>query len=217
VTLAKEAMTLDHVSGGRLVLGIGAGATGFDATVLGHDVLSPAARMTRFAEFVDVLDRLLREPVTSYRGSHYTVDEARMIPGCVQQPRVPLAIAAGGRRGLALVARHGDAWITWGDVTRRDLSARGTEAAVEQQRDALVVACERIGRDPAEVDRIFLIGNTEERPLASIEAFRDFVGRYERLGFTDVVFHHPRPDGPVWNEPEEIVERIAGELSGGRG
>ena len=50
------------------------------------------------------------------------------------------------------------------------------------------------------------------KPLASLASFEDFVGRYADLGFTDVVFHHPRSDDPVWNEPESIVEEIATEV-----
>jgi hypothetical protein len=78
--------------------------------------------------------------------------------------------------------------------------------------ERLEAACVAIGRDPSTIRRIYLIGNTADRPLASVEAFDDFVGRYSELGFTDLVFHHPRPDDPVWNEPESIVEAIASEV-----
>jgi alkanesulfonate monooxygenase SsuD/methylene tetrahydromethanopterin reductase-like flavin-dependent oxidoreductase (luciferase family) len=209
VTLAKDAMTLDHVSGGRLELGLGAGGIGFDATVLGGELLTPRARAERLDEFVTVLDRLLRDPVTSHRGAYYTVDQARMVPGCVQRPRIPLAIAAAGPRTLELTARHGDAWITLGDPSRPDATPAEAYAAVGAQLDRLAAACSSAGRDPSRLRRIFLIGSTTERPLASAAAFEDFAGRYRELGFTDLVFHHPRADDPVWNEPEEIVERIA--------
>ena len=209
VTLAKEAMTLDHVSGGRLTLGLGAGGPGFDATVLGGAQPSPSARVARFTEFVEVLDELLRTPTMSHRGHHYTVDDARMIPGCVQQPRVPFAIAAGGPKMLAVTARFADAWLTYGDTSYQDTTAAATEAVVRAQSEQLAEACARIGRDPNDLDRIYLIGNTDERPLASVDTFVDFATRYAALGFTDLVFHHPRPDDPVWNEPEAIVDQIA--------
>jgi alkanesulfonate monooxygenase SsuD/methylene tetrahydromethanopterin reductase-like flavin-dependent oxidoreductase (luciferase family) len=160
---------------------------------------------------VEVLDRLLRFPATSHAGPHYTIDDSRMIPGCIQQPRVTFAIAAGGPRTLALAARYGDAWITYGDTSYRDLTAAGTEAVVQRQAERLVAECAAAGRDPAELRRIYLIGNTEERPLESVDAFVDFARRYAACGFTDLVFHHPRPGDPVWNEPEEMVERIAAE------
>ncbi|GAA0900001.1 LLM class flavin-dependent oxidoreductase [Virgisporangium ochraceum] len=201
VTFAKEAMTLDHISAGRLTLGIGAGGIGFDATVFGDGPLTPGRRVDRLAEFVEVLDVLLRQPETSHRGRHYAVDGAMMLPGCVQRPRLPLAVAAGGRRTLGLVARFADAWITDG--------SEAGERAVREQADILAAHCDAIGRDPARIDRIILIGNTTERPLASLDAFADFVGRYAALGFTEVVFHHPRPDDPVWTDDPAIVDAIA--------
>jgi alkanesulfonate monooxygenase SsuD/methylene tetrahydromethanopterin reductase-like flavin-dependent oxidoreductase (luciferase family) len=212
VTLAKEAMTLDHVSGGRLTLGLGAGGIGFDATTFGGSPLPAAERVGRLGEFVDVVDRLLRQPVTSHRGEHYTVEEARMIPGCVQQPRLPLALAAGGRRTLALVARYADAWITFGDSSSHSRTAAETERIVNKQAEVLAEHCDELGRDPADIARIYLVGNSAERPLASVAAFREFVERYGELGFTDIVFHDPRPDDPVWNDDPAIVEEIAAEL-----
>ncbi|WP_432992463.1 LLM class flavin-dependent oxidoreductase [Dactylosporangium sp. CA-233914] len=213
VTLAKEAMTLDHVSDGRLTLGIGAGGTGFDATVLGGPAPTPRERTARFTEFVEVLDELLREPATTHRGEHYAAEEARMIPGCVQRPRLPLAIAAAGPRGLALAARIGDAWITYGEPNAADQSAAATEAAVRKQAAMLDERCTEAGRDPAALDRFFLVGNTQEQPLASVAAFEDFVGRYERLGFTDIVFHDPRRDDPAWTDDPGIADAIAERLN----
>jgi alkanesulfonate monooxygenase SsuD/methylene tetrahydromethanopterin reductase-like flavin-dependent oxidoreductase (luciferase family) len=209
--LAKDAMTLDHISGGRIVLGIGAGGTGFDATVLGGEPLGPGARAARLVEFVEVLDRLLRDGEASHDGDWFRMDGVQVLPGCVQRPRVPFALAAGGPRTLALTARFAESWITYGDPDYTDTTPAGVEAAVRTQRARLEEACAALGRDPTEIDSTYLIGNTDERPLASVGAFVDFAGRAEELGFTDLVFHHPRPDDPVWTEPEAIVERLATE------
>jgi alkanesulfonate monooxygenase SsuD/methylene tetrahydromethanopterin reductase-like flavin-dependent oxidoreductase (luciferase family) len=194
VTLAKEAMTLDHISDGRLTLGIGAGGIGFDATVLGGRVLTPGERARRLDEFVGHLDALLREPATSREGEFYTVDEARMIPGSVQQPRVPLAVAAGGPKTMRTVIRYADAWITEGDEAK----IRANAALMDES-----------GR---KMDRILLVDNGDVRPLASVAAFTDVVGRYAEMGFTDLVFHHPRPDDPVWTDDPAMVEKVATEV-----
>jgi alkanesulfonate monooxygenase SsuD/methylene tetrahydromethanopterin reductase-like flavin-dependent oxidoreductase (luciferase family) len=201
VTLAKEAMTLDHVSGGRLTLGIGAGGTGFDATVLGGEVLQARVRAARLSEFVEVVGGLLATPRFSYAGDFYTVEDARMIPGCVQRPRVPVAVAAGGRRTLEIVARHGDAWITEGPMP-----------TVRKQAALLDEHCARLGRA---VSRRIYLADDDERPLASVDAFVDHVGQLRAMGFTDLVFHHPRPDDPVWTDDPAMVERIGALLTAG--
>ncbi|MEL6983368.1 MAG: LLM class flavin-dependent oxidoreductase [Actinomycetota bacterium] len=207
--LAKDAMTIDHISGGRVTIGLGAAGTGFDATVLGQPELSSGQRVDRLAEATRVLDGLLRGSLTNHSGQYYELNEARVVPGCVQQPRLPLAIAAGGPRTLAVAAEFADAWITYGDTSYKELSVEGTERVVRQQAEMLEENCSRLGRDPRTLDRIYLIGNTEAKPLASVQAFEDFVGRYAELGFTDLVFHMPRADDPVWHESPEIVEAIA--------
>jgi alkanesulfonate monooxygenase SsuD/methylene tetrahydromethanopterin reductase-like flavin-dependent oxidoreductase (luciferase family) len=76
-------LALDDLSEGRFVLGIGAGGVGWDATVLGQQAWSPAERADRFAEFVMLTDRLLRDPSTSYEGRFYSAENAPMRPGCV--------------------------------------------------------------------------------------------------------------------------------------
>jgi alkanesulfonate monooxygenase SsuD/methylene tetrahydromethanopterin reductase-like flavin-dependent oxidoreductase (luciferase family) len=212
VTLAKEVVTIDHLAGGRFTLGIGAGGVGFDATAFGNEPLTPKQLLDRFGEFTELLDRMLREHTVSYEGEYFSAHEAQTLPAAPGQPRPRVAIAAGGTRALGLVAKYADAWITYGDTSRRNFTPAGTDKIVCEQLHRLEDACAANGRDPQTIDRIFLIGNTEARPLASVQAFDEFVGRYEAFGFTDLVFHHPIPDDPVWNEPETIVEQIAAEV-----
>ncbi|MER6018651.1 LLM class flavin-dependent oxidoreductase [Streptomyces anulatus] len=213
VTLAKELISLDDISGGRITLGIGAGGNGFDATALGQDAWTPRERADRFAEFVPLLDRLLTEDAVTEHGTHYTAEEARNIPGCVQRPRLPFAVAATGPRGLKLAARHGQAWVTTGDPK---LYENGTpeesRAALRAQNEKLTAACAEIGRDASALDRILLTGFTPDRngPLESVEAFVDFAGRHAELGFTEIVIHSPIPDS-VFDVDPEVFERIVTE------
>ncbi len=210
LTFAKDVITLDHISGGRVTLGIGAGGTGHDASIMGHEPLSPGRRVDRLQEFLTMLDGLLCGTIESARGGFYSVTDAQIHPKCLQEPRVPFAIAAGGPRTISLAARFGEAWITWGDTSGRDLTPDGTIAAVQRQLELLARACDAADRRMDDLDRIFLIGNTEDRPLVSAEAFLDFARTYAAMGFTDLVFHHPRVDDEIWNEDPSVVDDIAG-------
>ena len=211
LTLAKDAIALDHVSSGRFILGVGAGGVGWDATVYGTEPLAPATRAARFAEMVEALDGLLAHGEFSFSGTHYVISDARTLPGPSQQPRLPLAVAAAGPKALALAARFGDAWITIGDPWN-DPSSIGTERAVRDQIRRLEDACLAHDRDPATVDRVMLAGAGDDRPLAGIGAFEDFAGRYRNLGITDIVVHHPRADDPNWDDPPEILDEVAAHL-----
>jgi alkanesulfonate monooxygenase SsuD/methylene tetrahydromethanopterin reductase-like flavin-dependent oxidoreductase (luciferase family) len=220
VTLAKDLITLDDVSAGRITLGIGAGTTGFDATVLGQEALNPSRRADRFAEFVALLDRLLTEPDVSADGEFYSAVEARNLPGCVQRPRIPFAVAATGPRGLALAARYGDAWVSTGDdALFENGTAAESDAALGGQIARLEDACAAIDRDPASIRRVLLTGFTPEAngPLQSFERFVDFAGRHLALGFDELVIHWPIPDSD-FAAPFDVFERIAteslGELAG---
>ena len=102
VPFAKELVTLDDVSVGRLTLGIGAGGEGWDASILGQKPWSARERADHFEEFVELLDSLLRGSETTFDGRWYSADEARTYPGCVQQPRIPFAIAAAGQTRATL-------------------------------------------------------------------------------------------------------------------
>lgn len=213
VTLAKELIPLDDISGGRITLGIGAGGNGFDATALGQEAWTPKERADRFGEFVPLLDRLLTEDAVSEQGTFYSADEARNIPGCVQRPRLPFAVAATGPRGLKLAARYGQAWVTTGDPK---LYGTGTpEQSVEALRgqvEKLGKACAETGRDVTELDKILLHGFTPDRnrPLESVDAFVDFAGHHRDLGFTEIVIHWPIPASDFASD-QAVFERIATE------
>ena len=213
VTLAKDLITLDDLSAGRITLGIGAGTSGFDAAVLGQDAWSPRERADRFAEFVALLDRLLTEPDVTANGNFYSAYEARNIPGCVQRPRLPFAVAATGPRGLALAARFGQAWVTTGDDSLfQEGTAAQSDAAIADQVSRLELACTAIDRDPASVRRVLLTGFTPEKNemVQSLDRFVDFAGRHRDLGFDEIVIHWPIPDSDFAAD-QDVFETIATE------
>ncbi|AXG78833.1 LLM class flavin-dependent oxidoreductase [Streptomyces paludis] len=213
VPLAKELMSLDDISGGRFTLGIGAGGNGFDATALGQEAWTPRERADRFGEFLALLDRLLTEDSVSSTGTHYSAEEARNLPGCVQRPRLPFAVAATGPRGLKLAARHGQAWVTTGDPKLFEEGTPEQSAeAIRGQIDRLGKACVESGREIAELDRILLTGFTPDRgrPLESVGAFVDFAGRHRDLGITEIVIHWPIPDSDFAAD-QAVFEKIVTE------
>lgn len=198
VPFARELMTLDHISAGRFTLGIGAGGSGFDATTTRREPWGRRERADRFEEFVTLLDELLTEPVTTHDGRHYQAFGARMHPGCLQRPRLPFAVAAGGPRGMRLAARFGTTWVTEGPLAP-DGSALGVGSALPglaAELGRIDAACTEVGRDPATLGRLLCVGMRISGVTASPEAFRDAVGRFEELGVTDLVVPWPRPDNP---------------------
>jgi len=209
VPFAKELISLDDVSSGRLTLGLGSGGTGWDATVLGQEAWSPRERADRFAEFVDLTDRLLREPETTYAGRFYSADGARTYPGCVQQPRIPFAIAAVGPRAMQLAARFADTWVTTGDRGGADapLPAAAGAAVVRRQLDALDDACAAIGRDPNSLHRLVLTGHRLDSGMGSERELADTIAHYTAAGVTDFVVHWPRADGPFAGDAA-VFERV---------
>ncbi|MER8183401.1 LLM class flavin-dependent oxidoreductase [Kitasatospora sp. NPDC094015] len=211
VTLAKELLTVDDVSQGRLTVGIGAGGVGFDATAMGQEPWSPKERADRFAEFLPLLDELLTTDATTREGRYYSAVEARNIPGCVQRPRVPFYVAATGPRGLRLAAEHGQGWVTYGDPRGpADVPVEQAPAVIAGQLAKLTAACEAQGRDVSELEKVLLQGSTAEKPLASLDAFVDWAGTYRELGMTELVIHWPVADSIFANDLA-VFERIATE------
>jgi alkanesulfonate monooxygenase SsuD/methylene tetrahydromethanopterin reductase-like flavin-dependent oxidoreductase (luciferase family) len=191
---AAEVVGIDHLSDGRLSVGIGAGAPGPDNATLGQRELSPRQRAERFAEFVAVLDPLLRGEAVDHRGAWYQVRDARLTPGCLQTPRAPLSVAATGPRGLRVTAEYAQTWVTYGRARgRTDTDADGSTSVVGAQLCALRAACDAVGRDPATLERAYL-APSPAGPLASLSAFVDAAGRFAEIGMTEFIVHRPVAD-----------------------
>jgi alkanesulfonate monooxygenase SsuD/methylene tetrahydromethanopterin reductase-like flavin-dependent oxidoreductase (luciferase family) len=214
VSFARQLTALDDISSGRMLLGLGAGAaaTSFDARVLGSPELSPRERADRFGEFAELLDLLLRTDHVSWAGQYYQAVDARSLPGCVQQPRIPFIVAANGRRTLAVAARFGDGWVTTG-ISSDDTAAWWPAVGELSRRydDALTAA----GRDAGRTRRYLSLDASGVYALSSAGCFADAVGRAGELGFTDVVTHWPRPDGPYAGR-ESVLEKVAATYLPGR-
>jgi alkanesulfonate monooxygenase SsuD/methylene tetrahydromethanopterin reductase-like flavin-dependent oxidoreductase (luciferase family) len=192
VHFAREVTALDDVSQGRLTLALGAGAPApsFDALVLGREPLPPRQRADRYGEFVELLDTLLRNERTTWRGEYYEAIDARTTPGCVQKPRVPFVIAANGPRGIKLAERFGDGWVTTGgQADELDAWWRSVEELAKRY--------EGTG------DRYLMLDSAPVFSLSSASFFEEQLGRAQELGFTDAITHWPRPSS--WYAGDESV------------
>jgi alkanesulfonate monooxygenase SsuD/methylene tetrahydromethanopterin reductase-like flavin-dependent oxidoreductase (luciferase family) len=181
--LAKMAATVDHLSGGRLTVGLGAGGDPEADAMIGVPDRSARERVERLGEAAQVLRLLWTEEVSTFAGTHYQLREARSDPKPVQ-PRLPLWLASNGERyGLRVVAERADGWLNAtfdtepGDLVR--LSG------------VLDRHCEAIGRDPATLRRAiqFPLPGTDDETLRATEKFAG-------AGFTDVIFM-PRGGDPA--------------------
>jgi alkanesulfonate monooxygenase SsuD/methylene tetrahydromethanopterin reductase-like flavin-dependent oxidoreductase (luciferase family) len=212
VTLAKDTVTLDDISAGRFVLGVGAGSPDAgDAAVLGAPALPPRQRAERFEEFVALTDLLLRQTVTTHHGRYFAANAALMVPGCVRRPRAPLAVAASGPRGLALAAKYADTWVTMGPTDwSRGYRPQECLDIVAAQADRLREECARVGRDPGGLEKIFVSTGWAGDPLASPGACLALAERYAALGITELVLHWPRADGVYAGDPD-VLGAIADE------
>lgn len=214
VPTAHTAKTIDALSGGRFTLGLGSGSPDptTDAGVLGDAPASWRERLDRFTEWVELADLLLRNPTTTYTGRHYSAGSAAAGADTGGgEPRLPFAVAAMGPRAMRLVARHARTWVTLGDPRNREKPA---DQAVREQTEYLLEACARTGRDPGSVGRLLLTGMLDERPLTSIEAFRDLAGRAAEAGVTDLVVHWPRESGQFAGDVD-VLEQAAAECADG--
>ncbi len=191
--LAKIASAVDQISGGRLVLGVGAGWQENEHAAYGLDLGSVTERLDRFEEAVQILESLLHEPRTSFEGRYFTVTDAPNQPVPVQD-RLPILVGGGGeQRTMRVAAKFADQWNAW---TSPDVLAH--KVGVLKER------CDEIHRDPSELrvsTQALLFLSTDESWLAERRAADlgqaaivgnpaevvDIVGRYAEAGADELI------------------------------
>ncbi len=178
--LLKSAVTVDHLSGGRLILGLGTGWHADEHRRYGIDLPAPAERVDRFEEAVHVVTALMANERTTFDGRYYRLEDAPLEPRPIQQPRIPVLIAAHRPRMLRIAARYADQWDTFAEMA--GTATDGVGWGIEERIRYLDEACAAIGRDPAEIRRSTWASADVLRSEATYEAF---VRRHAGLGFTD--------------------------------
>lgn len=190
--LANRATTIDHVSNGRMVLGLGAGWQINEHAAYGIALEPPKVRVDRFEESIQIVRSLLDEDRTTFNGQHYQIVDAPSDPSPVQD-QLPILVGTGRPRMCRITATHAQEWNTW-----------GAPAMASGARDIFDTACERVGTDPASIhrsvqalffptddaDKVAKIeaGDMAPRSIAgSSERIIDAIGEYRDLGFDEVI------------------------------
>jgi probable F420-dependent oxidoreductase len=195
--LAKRASTIDQLSGGRMVLGLGAGWQVNEHHAYGIELEPPGKRVSRFEEAIQIVRSMLAQGSTTFHGAYYDVTDAPCDPKPVQSP-LPILVGTRGPRMRRITARHASEWNTWGTPE---------QAAVH--RAALIEACDEAGRDPATMWTSInaLVGLDDSAPppgrasiSGSAQQLVDQFGRYADLGFDEFIM-------PDWNLGQGKSER----------
>ena len=183
--VAKMAVTVDHISNGRLEIGLGAGWYEPEHTMFGIPFLETKELVSRFREAVQVIDLMTREDTSSFDGEYYQLRAARSRPASVQKPRPPLLLGAFGPRMLKIVARYADTW-----------NAFGTPQEMRERNQMLDDYCREIGRDPESLDRslYYWVPTADEDPWVSKEAFNGVIEPYIEAGVNQFILDQPRDD-----------------------
>ena len=207
-TFARQALSLDHISGGRIELGLGIGLTVDPSyAMMGIPNWSNRERVARLKEYLEIVDLMLTREVTSYAGRYYTIEEAVMNPRPVQKPRPPIMLAAMGPVMLRRAARYADTWnsLSFAEAFDAQLAETRERAARIDEH------CAAIGRDPATLVRSYTMfdaaGRRRGGAMACYEsegAFTDMVGRVLEIGITEIGLYWP-----VRPEQRPMFERIA--------
>ena len=209
--MAHQAVTVDHISGGRVELGLGTGLMIDPGTeMVGLPNWSNGERVRRFGEYLELVGLLLEQDETTYEGEYYSAAGAIMNPSSLQRPRLPLIAAALGPKMMAHTAAHADGWNTMSFDP--DFGAQLDELAARSE--AMTALCTEAGRDPSSLRRQANLFDAEARAAGGRLRVYDDEALLGRLveglrdaGYTEIGLYYPSDPGQV-----DAFERIAREV-----
>lgn len=192
--LAKMATTVDHITGGRLEVGLGAGWYVPEHDAFGIAFPSTPELVARYREAVQVVDLLLKQDVTSFDGEYYQLKEASFRPGPIQKPRPPLTLGAHGPKMLRVVAEYADRWNSHGSV-----------AEMRERNEILSEHCQVIGRQPETIIRSMYgwASLMPADPWSSENAFEEVISAYREAGIDEFIIDAPGED------QFDVLEQVA--------
>ncbi|MFX1517522.1 MAG: LLM class flavin-dependent oxidoreductase [Promethearchaeota archaeon] len=213
--LAKQALTVDHMSNGRLDLGLGAGGSAvLEHSMTGLKKGSPKERVERFKEYIEIIDHLLRNPKTTYHGKYYNLEETIVLPDSIQKPRPPIYVGAKGQKMLKITAKFANAWNTLESIE----SLEETIERTEERNRFLDRYCDEIGRDPTTLRRTVGIYENEAmhnigrmKIYENLDILVDAIQTFYKLGLTEICFPYPFKVKEIPNF-EYFAEEILPEL-----
>jgi F420-dependent oxidoreductase-like protein len=211
--LAKMAATADHISGGRVVLGLGSGWQENEHEMYGIPFYTVNSRLQRLEEACQVIKALFSEESVNFDGKFYQLKNAPLQPK-PKQDNLPLLIGGGGEKvTLKITAKYADEWNVWGTV----------ETMINKMK-ILDQHCEDAGRNPADIQRsaVALMFLTDDDKFAqkmnageqatiagNVNQIQDIVGAYQAAGVDELIV----PDFTMGPDKLEILDKLINEVA----
>lgn len=208
--LAKITATLDHLSNGRLVLGLGAGWQRSEYEAHGYEFPPPKERIERLAETIEILKAMWTQESPSFHGEHFSIENANSHPRPVQQPHIPLMLGGSSPRMLRLSAQHADIVNLIPPTSGGKDFLKDREAVTGFTMQTLIgkivelrQLTEEAGRDPKVVE----IGALAMTRVVKDESDPALAKLSERLGVSDVEIARRSPT-MLLGTPEQVIEEL---------
>ena len=205
--IANRAATIDQISNGRFVLGMGAGWQVNEHRAFGIELFDAKDRVDRFAEAIEIVVGMLSQERTTFVGRHFSITNAPCEPKPVQSP-LPILVGTGGPRMLRLTARFAQEWNTWGTPEGAAVvMAKLREACDKEGRDIATIRTSVqplffIVPDDAAAEKLKSVVPADRSVVGTTSQLVDAVGRYKEIGFDEICV----PDFTMGQSPQQRLD-----------